>query len=158
MRRRPPSSTLTHTLFPYTTLLRSVAPQGPGFGDFLLSLLPSNTVTAAANDAWLPVIVFVALLAVASLRLDEAPRRQLALLFEGVAGAMMVVIGWVLKVAPVGVFALGLSLAARSGAAVIGALAHYVVLVSLCGAVFLILAYPLAVLGDRKSTRLNSSH
>src|SRR3546814_16208376 len=60
------------------------------------------------------------------------------------------VIGWVLKVAPVGVFALGLSLAARRGAAVIGALAHYVVLVSLCGAVFLILAYPLAVLGGRK--------
>ena len=127
-----------------------VAPQVPGFGDFLLSLLPSNIVTAAANDALLPVIVFVALLAVASLRLDEAPRRQLALLFEGVAGAMMVVIGWVLKAAPVGVFALGLSLAARSGAAVIGALAHYVVLVSLCGAVFLILAYPLAVLGGRK--------
>lgn len=127
-----------------------VAPQVPGFGDFLLSLLPSNIVTAAANDALLPVIVFVALLAVASLRLDEAPRRQLALLVEGVAGAMMVVIGWVLKAAPVGVFALGLSLAARSGAAVIGALAHYVVLVSLCGAVFLILAYPLAVLGGRK--------
>src|SRR3546814_13009837 len=92
MRRRPPSSTLTHTLFPYTTLLRSVAPQGPGFGDFLLSLLPSNIVTAAANDSLLPVIVFVALLAVASLRLDEAPRRQLALLFEGVAGAQCAVI------------------------------------------------------------------
>ena len=127
-----------------------IAPQVPGFGDFLLSLLPSNVVTAAANDALLPVIVFVALLAMASLHLDEAPRRQLALLFEGLAGAMMVVIGWVLKVAPLGVFALGLSLAARSGAAAIGALAHYVVLVSLCGAVFLLLAYPLAVAAGRK--------
>lgn len=127
-----------------------IAPQVPGFGDFLLSLLPSNVATAAANDALLPVIVFVALLAVASLRLDEAPRRQLALLFEGLAGAMMVVIGWVLKVAPLGVFALGLSLAARSGAAAIGALAHYIVLVSLCGAVFLALAYPLALLAGRR--------
>lgn len=126
------------------------APQVPGLGDFLLSLLPSNVVTSAANDALLPVILFVALLATASLRLDEAPRRQLALLFEGLAGAMMVVIGWVLKLAPLGVFALGLSLAARSGAAAIGALAHYVVLVSLCGAVFLVLAYPLAAVVARK--------
>lgn len=130
--------------------LSDVTAQVPGFGDFLLSLLPANVLTAAANDALLPVIVFVALLAVASLRLDEAPRRQLALLFEGLAGAMMIVIGWVLKAAPVGVFALGLGLAARSGAAAIGALAHYVVLVSLCGAVFLVLAYPLAALAGRK--------
>lgn len=130
--------------------LSDVTAQVPGFDDFLLSLLPANVLTAAANDALLPVIVFVALLAVASLRLDEAPRRQLALLFEGLAGAMMIVIGWVLKAAPVGVFALGLGLAARSGAAAIGALAHYVVLVSLCGAVFLVLAYPLAALAGRK--------
>lgn len=126
-------------------------PQVPGFGDFLLSLLPSNVLTSAADDSLLPVIVFVALLAVASLRLEDAPRRQLALLFEGLAGAMMIVIGWVLKAAPLGVFALGLGLAARSGGAVIGALAHYIVVVSLCGAVFLILAYPLAVLAGRKS-------
>lgn len=126
-------------------------PQVPGFGDFLLSLLPSNVLTSAADDSLLPVIVFVALLAVASLRLEDAPRRQLALLFEGLAGAMMIVIGWVLKAAPLGVFALGLGLVARSGGAVIGALAHYIVVVSLCGAVFLILAYPLAVLAGRKS-------
>lgn len=124
----------------------NASPQVPGLDDFLLSLLPANVMASAANDALLPVILFVALFATASLRLDEAPRRQLALLFEGVAGAMMVVIGWVLKVAPIGVFALGLDLAARSGAAAIGALAHYIVLVSLCGAVLLLLAYPLAIL------------
>jgi Na+/H+-dicarboxylate symporter len=129
------------------------APQHvPGLGDFLLSLLPDNVMTAAANDALLPVILFVALFAVASLRLDEAPRRQLALLFEGLAGAMMVVIGWVLKVAPLGVFALALGLAAKSGSAAIGTLAHYIVMVSACGAVFLLLAYPLAAIVARKRT------
>src|SRR3546814_15772325 len=126
MRRRPPSSTLTHTLFPYTTLLRSVAPQGPGFGDFLLSLLPSNIVTAAANDALLPVIVFVALLAVASLRLDEAPRRQLALLFEGVAGARRGGARRGLEVAPGGRFTLCPGLSPRPGPPGIGApAAHF---------------------------------
>src|SRR3546814_5260704 len=33
MRRRPPRSTLTDTLFPYTTLFRSVKRQGHGQGD-----------------------------------------------------------------------------------------------------------------------------
>lgn len=122
----------------------------PGLGDFLGSLVPSNVFTAAADDAMLPVIVFTALFATATTRLAEAPRRQLALLFEGLAGAMIVVIGWVLAVAPLGVFALGLSLAATSGAAAIGALAHYIVLVASLGAAFLLGAYPLAVLAGHK--------
>ncbi|WP_226637927.1 dicarboxylate/amino acid:cation symporter [Novosphingobium profundi] len=122
----------------------------PGLGDFLGSLVPSNVLGAAAEDAMLPVIVFIALFALASTRLAEEPRRQLALLFEGLAGAMIVVIGWVLKLAPLGVFALGLSLAARTGAAAIGTLGHYILLVATLGAVFLLTAYPLAVLVGRR--------
>lgn len=122
----------------------------PGLADFLASLVPANVAAAAADDALLPVIVFVALFALASTRLDEAPRRHLAQLFEALAAAMMVLIGWVLRLAPIGVFALALSLAAHSGAAAIGALAHYIVLVSSCGAVFLVLGYPLAALAGRR--------
>jgi Na+/H+-dicarboxylate symporters len=125
--------------------------QLPGLGDFVGSLVPSNVVTAAAEDAMLPVIVFVALFAAATTRLAEAPRKQLALLFEALAGAMIVVIGWVLKAAPLGVFALGLTLAASAGAAALGALAHYIALVAALGAVFLLSAYPLAMLAGRKS-------
>ncbi|WP_231568433.1 dicarboxylate/amino acid:cation symporter [Novosphingobium malaysiense] len=142
-------------LFPAPTL--SLAPGStapdtdlPGFADFLGSLLPTNVFTAAADDAMLPVIVFTALFATAATRLAEEPRRQLALFFEGLAGAMIVVIGWVLAVAPLGVFALGLSLAASSGAAAIGALAHYIALVSSLGAIFLLGSYPLAVLLGRR--------
>jgi len=128
-------------------------PQVPGVSDFLRSLLPTNVMTAAAADALLPVIVFTALFALASTRLADAPRRQLALLFEGLAGAMMVVIGWVLTLAPIGVFALGLSLAAQSGAAALGTLATYIVLVSSCGAVFLLAAYAIAAVLGRKPLR-----
>lgn len=126
------------------------AAQVPGLADFLRSLLPVNVVTAASDDALLPVIVFTALFAVASTRLADAPRRTLALLFEGMAGAMMVVIGWVLALAPIGVFALGLALAAQSGAAALGVLATYIALVSTCGAVFLLLAYLVAAVLARK--------
>jgi Na+/H+-dicarboxylate symporter len=123
----------------------------PGVADFLGSLIPSNIVKAAADNAMLPVIVFFALFALASTRLAEAPRRTLAALFEGVAGAMMVVIGWVLAIAPIGVFGLAFSVAAGSGGAAIGALAHYVVIAASIGFVMFLIAYPLAIFGGKRA-------
>ncbi|TCM18756.1 Na+/H+-dicarboxylate symporter [Novosphingobium sp. PhB165] len=122
----------------------------PGIADFLSSLMPENVISAAAADAMLPVIVFVALFAIASTRLADEPRRLLAVLFEGVAGAMMVVIGWVLTLAPIGVFALGFGLGVRSGGAALGALAHYIVLVTAVGTVVMIAGYVIAVFGGRR--------
>lgn len=116
----------------------------PGLSEFLASLLPDNVVAAAANSAMLPVIVFVGLFALASTRLADEPRRLLAVLFEALAGAMMVVIGWVLTLAPIGVFALGLALGVRSGGAALGALAHYIVLVTVVGTVVMIAGYAIA--------------
>lgn len=123
----------------------------PGIADFLSSLIPENVITAAAANAMLPVIVFVALFAIASTRLADEPRRQLALLFEGLAGAMMVIIGWVLMLAPIGVFALGFGLGVRSGSAALGALAHYILLVVTIGSVVLIAGYLVAVLAGRRA-------
>ncbi|MFC0205112.1 dicarboxylate/amino acid:cation symporter [Novosphingobium soli] len=141
-------------LFPIptgVTLARGADPgQVPGLADFLASLLPTNVVSAAAESAMLPVIVFVGLFAFASTRLAEEPRRLLAVLFEGLAGAMMVVIGWVLALAPIGVFALGLTLGVRSGAAALGALAHYIVLVTAVGTVVMVAGYLIAISAGRR--------
>lgn len=122
----------------------------PGFEDFLGSIIPENIVGAAGANAMLPVVVFTALFALASTRLADAQRRVLASLFRALAGAMMVIIGWVLALAPIGVFALGLELGARSGAAAIGALAHYILLVVATGAIVFFCAYVLAAVGARQ--------
>jgi Na+/H+-dicarboxylate symporter len=121
----------------------------PGLGDFLLSLLPSNIFAAAASDAMLPCVAFFSLLGVAISRLAPAPRQHLTALFEALAGAMMVMIGWVLKLAPIGVFALSLDLGARTGAEALGVLAHYVITVSMMGWAVLAAAPVLALLGAR---------
>ncbi len=121
----------------------------PSLAAFVTALVPTNVLASAAADAILPTIVFFALFAVAVTRLPDAPRAQLSLLFEGIAGAMMVVIGWVLKLAPLGVFALSLAVAAKSGTAALGALAHYIALVSSIGAVVLVGAYLHATLVAR---------
>lgn len=117
----------------------------PGFFEILSAMFPDNIFAAASGGAMLPVVVFTALFAVAATQIAEAPRRQLRALFEGLAMAMMVVVGWVLMLAPIGVFGLAVSLGAKTGADAIGGLAHYILIVSAAGAVVLIAAYVLAI-------------
>ncbi len=131
--------------------LSVAAPVGavPGFGEFLLSLVPTNPVAAAANDQILPLILFTAVFALAVVRMDEEPRARLTGFFSALADAMLVVIGWVLALAPVGVFALAYVVGAKAGAAAFGALAHYVLIVASVGGTLLIGAYGVAVIGGR---------
>ncbi len=122
----------------------------PGLAEILSAMMPENIFAAAANGAMLPVVVFASLFALAATRIAEAPRRQLGLFFEGLAAAMMVIIGWVLMLAPIGVFGLALVLGANTGADAIGGLAHYIVMVSVAGAVVLVAAYVLAATAGRQ--------
>jgi proton glutamate symport protein len=121
----------------------------PPLGDFLKALVPTNPVTAAAGDAILPLIVFTTVFAFAVTRLPAAPRERLTSFFSAIADAMIVVIEWVLILAPIGVFALAFVVGARSGAAALGTLLHYVLIVSAVGSVMLMLSYPLAIIGGR---------
>jgi Na+/H+-dicarboxylate symporter len=121
----------------------------PGMGAFIESLVPDNVLAAASGGAILPTIVFFALFAAASTRLAEPQQRLITALFEAIAGAMVVMIGWVLALAPLGVFALSLTVASRSGGAAFGLLAHYIALVSGVGAVVMVCSYALAVTAGR---------
>ncbi len=120
--------------------------QVPDVADFLKSLVAPNIISAAADNAMLAVIIFFSLLALAIVRLPDLHRRHLTTLFEAITGAMLVIIGWVLWLAPLGVFALSLLVAGQSGAAVLGALAHYILTVAAMGGVVLLAAYGVAVL------------
>ena len=123
----------------------------PGFAEFLLSLVPTNPVAAAANDQILPLILFTAIFALAVIRLEATARERLTGFFSALSHAMLVVIGWVLALAPVGVFALAFVVGAKAGTAAIGALLHYVLIVSAVGGIILVLAYALAVFAGRAS-------
>ncbi len=124
-------------------------PAMPGIGDFLRSFVPANLFAAAAADAVLPLTLFTVLFAFALLSLEPEKRDLLARFFEAVGDAMLVIIGWVLRLAPIGVFALAFSVAAQAGISALGALAHYVVLVTITGTVVLIAAYGVALWGGR---------
>ncbi len=123
----------------------------PGFSEILMAMMPENIFAAASAGAMLPIVLFISVLAVAATRIADVPRRALATVFEGLAAAMMVVIGWVLAIAPIGVFGLAITLAASSGTDAIGALAHYILVVSAAGLVVMIAGYVLALVLARQS-------
>lgn len=119
----------------------------PGVAEFFRSIVPTNPIAAAAGDALLPLIVFTTLFALAVTRLPAAQREPLVHFFAAVADAMLVMIGWVLWLAPLGVFALAFVVGVHAGAAAIGALIHYIVIVSAAGLAAWALAYPVARFG-----------
>jgi proton glutamate symport protein len=122
----------------------------PPFSEFIKQMVPTNPITAAANDAILPLLVFTAVFALAITRLPDEPRKLLSNLFDAIGDAMLVVIGWVLVLAPVGVFALAFVVAARTGADAIGVFLHYILIVSSIGIIVWAAGYPIAVFGGKR--------
>jgi Na+/H+-dicarboxylate symporter len=116
----------------------------PEIGAFIQSLIAPNIVAAAAETAMLPVTLFFAAFAVALVRLPEDQREQLLGLFRALANTMLLIIGAVLWVAPVGVFALAMGVGAASGGAAFATLAHYILTVVTVGSTLLIGGYLLA--------------
>jgi proton glutamate symport protein len=119
------------------------------FSQFITTLVPTNVVTAAANDAFLPLIVFALVFAFALTRLPDVQRKTMTDFFQIIADAMIVIINWVLWLGPIGVFALALVFGAKAGTAAIGALLHYVAIVSAVGVVVWLLAFPFGAIGGR---------
>jgi Na+/H+-dicarboxylate symporter len=110
----------------------------PTFSSWLVSLVPSNPVKAAADGAMLPLIVFAVLFAAGLSRTPHETRAAGVEFFRGMADAMLVVVGWVLAAAPIGVFALAVTLAIKLGAGIAGAVVLY--LIAHCGLLVLALA------------------
>lgn len=121
--------------------------QVPGLQAFVESLIAPNVIAAAAETAMLPLTLFFAAFAVAIARLPDDQRTTLLAVFQALANAMLTIIGWVLWVAPVGVFALALGVGAASGGSAFATLAHYILIVVAVGTVVLVAGYLLAWLG-----------
>jgi proton glutamate symport protein len=102
-------------------------PALPSFSSWLTSLIPSNPVKAAVDGAMLPLIVFAVAFAAALARVDTARRAAATALFRGLADAMLVIVGWVLAVAPIGIFCLAVALGVHLGVGTAGAVAFYLV-------------------------------
>lgn len=129
------------------------ATQLPTLRGFVVGLVPTNPVRAAADGEMLPLIVFTLLFALAVTRLAPERRAGMADLFRAASDAMVVIVGWVLRATPIGVFALAAAMGAELGLGVVGPVAYYVAV--LCGIVLVVglALYPVAAIVGRISLR-----
>jgi proton glutamate symport protein len=126
----------------------------PTFGEWLVGLVPVNPIKAAADGAMLPLIVFSVLFAAALSRVSDDRRTPVLRLFEGIQDASLILVRAILALAPIGVFALAVPLAARMGLAAAGALVVYIGVVSaICVGYMLLVLYPAAVVFGKVSLR-----
>jgi proton glutamate symport protein len=121
----------------------------PGISEFFKGVIPDNVVSAAANGDILPLTVFSVLFALAVGFIVEERRRVLVSVFEAIADALLVIIEWVLWVAPLGVLALAFVVGSAAGGAAFTGLGHYIVLISVVGILVTLAGYPLAILMGR---------
>jgi Na+/H+-dicarboxylate symporter len=124
---------------------QEVAPAAP-ISEMITGLIPTNPVAAASEGAMLPFVFFTLVFGFAVSRLKRASRVQLTPVLNAVAETMLIIIHWVLLLAPIGVFALAVRLGATGGASAAGALAHYVAITTIMGVIATLVLYPLLLL------------
>ena len=136
------------------TSVVATARQLPRFSELLVSIVPVNPIRAAVDGAMLPLVTFAILFGVALARIGIEGRDAVAQVFRAIGDAMTVIVGWLIAIAPLGVFALAMTLVVRTGLGAVRAFAMYIVLVSGVIVLVTLLLYVVAVLaGGQPLTR-----
>lgn len=136
----PPIMSLLHVDAASAASLRASATpasaqtQLPGFASWLVALVPANPIKAASDGAMLPVIVFSVVFGLALARTAPEIRGPTSAFFRAITDSMLVLVKWVLLLAPIGIFALAIGLALHLGTSLAGAVVFF--LVAHCGLVF----------------------
>jgi len=131
-----------------------IAENAPSITETLLNMIPRNPVRAAADMDLLPLIVFTILFGAAVSVLEPRHRDAVVTLFEGINEGSMVLIDWIMKLAPYAVFALIAAVVARFGLDLLRSLLIYAGCVVVGLALHMFITYSSAVrfLGKLKPT------
>lgn len=125
----------------------------PSLAQRIVDIVPVNPIRAAADGTILPVVVFSLALGFALTRVSPHRREAFVNPCRALSDALLVVVAWVLLVAPVGVFALAVGLGVKMGASSAGALLHYVVTLAAVLLLFTLLLYPVVTLAGHVTPR-----
>lgn len=120
--------------------------------DVLVSMTPQNPVASAAAGGadLLPLIIAVCIFGAAATATKTEGRKLVVRFFEGVNDICMVVINWIMRLAPLAVFALIAAIVARSGLGILNELIAFALVVILALAVHVaIVLVPTLVAGAR---------
>lgn len=129
------------------------AKQLPTFAQWLTDLVPINPIKTAADGTMLPLVIFSVLFSAAATRTTPETRETIVGFFNAVSEVMLMLVRWIIELAPIGVFVLALGLASRLGATAAGAVGFYVLAICSIFLLELILLYPVATIGGRVPLR-----
>lgn len=125
----------------------------PALSDWVAGIIPTNALAAAAASAMLPLVVSALFFGFALTRIEAARRARVVELVQAIADAMIVIVRWVLWVAPLGVFALTLAVCVTAGVGVLSALAWYVLAQCLLYVIVMLGLYLVAVFAGGQALR-----
>lgn len=111
-------------------------------GEFLVRIIPRNPFKAMADTDFLGIIFFALFFGITLTLLTEERRKPIVDVLNSVNDAMIVMVKLVMKVAPIGVFALIASVSAQFGYQVLLPLMKYVTIAVGTMIVYSILFYP----------------
>jgi len=124
--------------------------------ELALDVVPDNVVQAAASADMLAIIFFCIVFGAAIAGLPEAPHRHLTQLFDALFQAMMRLTGGIIKLLPLGVFALITKMVGTTGFQSFKALALYMVTIASGLTLHLFVTLPLLlILLGRISPRIH---
>ena len=143
-----PAETRTRLLATYRPPSGAEAPPGRQFGiQTLVNVVPRNPLGAAAQGEMLGVIFFSLAFGVALALAPSERTRALREAVRGLGEVMMVIIGLVMRLAPIGVFALLFTVTARFGLGLLERLGWYILTVVAGLAIFEFGVYPVLIKG-----------
>jgi proton glutamate symport protein len=140
----------------------AAASPGPGplssIAQWVRELVPVNVFRSAADGLFLPVVIFAVVFGLA-LRRVEAPRRDPVLAVAGgIADAMQRIVGGLLRIAPLGIFALAVPLASGLGVTAAAAVFAYIGVVVGLTVLATLLLYPVAAFASPLGLRAFASY
>ncbi|MBS4029678.1 MAG: dicarboxylate/amino acid:cation symporter [Ignavibacteriales bacterium] len=105
--------------------------------------IPRNITKAIVNMEMIPLIVFSLLLGAALTKIADEKREAMIKWLDSLSEAMITIVGFAMKLAPIAVFCLIFSVTARFGLDLLQKLGIYVFLILLGYAIVLFLFYPI---------------
>ena len=121
------------------------APKTIEAGQFFLDMIPSNVVTAAAENQILPVMVFALIFGIGMVMAKSQATDRLQETLQGLLEVMMKLINLVIKLAPIAIAALMFNLAAVFGWDLLIRLGAYAAVAVGAMAIHMFIVYPLLV-------------
>ena len=108
----------------------TLAAEKPSVSETLINMIPTNPFQSAANGDLLPLIIFSIIFGAAVSLIAKDRRDTVLTFFNGVNDAVMVMIDWIMKLAPYAVFALVGSVVSSFGIDLLRSLLIYALVVA----------------------------